>query len=154
MGLRAILPGFVNYWYKDGTPPESTKSGFYVHKILTVQSIIVKNALVFMHKLKNFPSLVPPSIKKTIPNSAPIFNVADPDSSLTPQWSDEYGKHPYNNSVFYKGPLLAINRYSVAATSLPSLFNLNIYKKCIKNMLIDQQTRALQTNGLTSCYTI
>ena len=143
MGLRAILPGFVNYWYKDGTPPASTKSGFYVHKILTVHSIIVKNALVFMHKLKNFPSLVPPSIKKTIPNSAPIFNVADPDSSLTPQWSDEYGKHPYNNSVFYKGPLLAINRYSVAATSLPSLFNLNIYKRCIKSMLIDQQNEGI-----------
>ena len=143
MGLRAILPGFVNYWYKDGTPPASTKSGFYVHKILTVHSIIVKNALVFMHKLKNFSSLVPPSIKKTIPNSAPIFNVADPDSSLTPQWSDEYGKHPYNNSVFYKGPLLAINRYSVAATSLPSLFNLNIYKRCIKSMLIDQQNEGI-----------
>ena len=143
MGLRAILPGFVNYWYKDGTPPASTKSGFYVHKILTVHSIIVKNALVFMHKLKNFPSLVPPSIKKTIPNSAPIFNVADPDTSLTPQWSDEYGKHPYNNSVFYKGPLLAINRFSVAATSLPSLFNLNIYKRCIKSMLIDQQNEGI-----------
>ena len=43
MGLRAILLGFVNYWYKDGTPPAST--GFYVHKILTVHSIIVKNEL-------------------------------------------------------------------------------------------------------------
>ena len=111
MPMAIILPGFVNYWYKDGTPPASTKSGFYVHKILTVHSIIVKNALAFiiMHiKLKNFPSLVPPSIEKTIPNSAPIFNVADLDSSFTPQWSDEYGKHPYNNSVFYKakGPLL------------------------------------------------
>ena len=91
-----------------------------------------------MHiKLKNFPSLVvlvvPPSIKKTILNSAPIFNVADLDSSFTPQWSDEYGKHPYNNSVFYKakGPLLAINRFSVAGTVLPSLLNVNVYKRCI-----------------------
>ena len=53
---------------------------------------------------------------KRIPNIAPIFNVTDPDSSLTPQWSDEYGKHPYTISEFYKGPLLAINRYGVTAT--------------------------------------
>ena len=61
----------------------STKSGFYALKILTFHSIIVKNALVFMHKLKNFPSPVSSSIKEKIANSAPILNVADLDSSLT-----------------------------------------------------------------------
>ena len=47
MGLRAVLllPGYVNYWYK--------------------------NALILMHKLKNIPNLVPLSLKKTIPKSAP-----------------------------------------------------------------------------------
>ena len=143
MGLRAVLPGYVNYWYKDGIPPASTKSGFYSHKILTVHSIIVKNALILMHKLKNFPNLVPLSLKKTIPNSAPLFNT-NPDSILATQWSEKYGQHPYNNSVFFKGPLLAINGYNVAATSPPSLFNLNIYKTCIKTMLIDQQNENIE----------
>ena len=143
MGLRAVLPGYVNYWYKDGIPPASTKSGFYSHKILTVHSIIVKNALILMHKLKNFPNLVPLSLKKTIPKSAPLFNT-NPDSILATQWSEKYGQHPYNNSVFFKGPLLAINRYNVAATSTPSLFNLNIYKTCIKTMLIDQQNENIE----------
>ena len=41
-------------------------------------------------------------------------------------------------------PLLAINRYNVAATSPPSLFNLNIYKTCIKTMLIDQQNENIE----------
>ena len=143
MGLRAVLPGYVNYWYKDGIPPASTKSGFYSHKILTVHSIIVKNALILMHKLKNFPNLVPLSLKKTIPKSAPLFNT-NPDSILATQWSEKYGQHPYNNSVFFKGPLLAINGYNVAATSPPSLFNLNIYKTCIKTMLIDQQNENIE----------
>ena len=33
--------------------------------------------------------------------------------------------------------------HSVAATFLPSLFNLNVYNRCIKNMLIDQQNEGI-----------
>ena len=139
MGLRAVIPGFVNYWYKDGTPPAHTKSSFITHKILTVHNIIVKNALIYMHKLKNMPQLLPTSIKNMIPPHAPLFAI-DLESDSTKQWSEAYSQIPYKNSVFYKGPLLAISQANIKATSLPSLFNLNIYKRSIKSLLIEQQS--------------
>ena len=139
MGLRAVLPGFMNYWFKNGEPPASTKSGFYENKILTVHSIIAKNALMFMHKIKNVPNLLPTSIKTIIPPSAPIFNGHDLSLSCVTTWSEKYGQHPYSNTLFYKGPLLAMSQCNINATSLPSLFNINIYKNSIKSMLLDQQ---------------
>ena len=139
MGLRAVLPGLVNYWFENGVPPTSTKSGFYEHKILTVHSIIAKNALMFIHKLKNVPNLLPTSIKTIIPPSAPIFNSHDLSLSCVTTWSEKYGQHPYSNTLFHKGPLLAMSQYNINATSLPSLFNINIYKNSIKSMLLDQQ---------------
>ena len=139
MGLRAVLPGLMNYWFKNGEPPASTKSGFYENKILTVHSVIAKNALMFMHKIKNVPNLLPMSIKKIIPPSAPIFNGHDLSLSCVTTWSEKYGQHPYSNTLFYKGPLLAMSQCNINATSLPSLFNINIYKNSIKSMLLDQQ---------------
>ena len=43
--MRAVMPGYVNYFYKDGVTAANTKTFFTEHKILTVQSVIVKNAL-------------------------------------------------------------------------------------------------------------
>lgn len=138
IGLRAVMPGHVQYWYKDGTPPAHTKSSFYRYKILTVHSIIVKNTLILMHKLKNMPQLLPISIKEMFPLDSPIFSI-NVDIDQFTEWTEKYGKLPYNNTIFYKGPLLAISQKNIDATSMPSLFNLNIYKKSIKSMLIEQQ---------------
>ena len=44
-GLRAVMPGYVNYFYKEGEPPAHTKSSFNSMKIHTIHSIITKNAL-------------------------------------------------------------------------------------------------------------
>ena len=70
-GIRLVMPGFVNYFYRDGETAAHTKTTFTKHKILTVQSIIVKNILLFMYKLHNFTLLLPCSIRDTIPENAP-----------------------------------------------------------------------------------
>ena len=139
MGIRFVIPGFARYWYKDGTPPAHTKASFSEYNILTVHGIIVKNALTYMHKAKNMPQLLPASIKNLIPGQAPIFAL-DIENDLTLQWSEKYSQKPYKNSIFYKGPLLAMSQANIDATSPSSLFNLNIYKRSVKRMLIEQQS--------------
>ena len=125
MGLRAVIPGFVNYWYKNGIPPAHTKSHFKEHNILTVHGIIVKNTLIYMHKLRNMPQLLPSSIKNLIPLDAPIY-LQNSDFKTAMPWSEVYEQLPYRNSIFYKGPLLAVSQNNIDATTLPCLFNLNI----------------------------
>ena len=89
IGLRAVMPGHVQYWYKDGTPPAHTKSSFHRYKILTVHSIIVKNTLILMHKLKNMPQLLPISIKEMFPPDSPLFSI-NVDSDQFTEWTEKY----------------------------------------------------------------
>ena len=52
------MPGYVQYYYEDGITPAHTKPAFKEYKILTVQGIIAKNALLLMTKtIKIKPSL-------------------------------------------------------------------------------------------------
>ena len=39
--MRAIIPGYINYKYKDGKLPGHTKPKFYEYKILNIHGIIV-----------------------------------------------------------------------------------------------------------------
>ena len=39
------MPGYVNYYYKDGKLPDHTKATFKEYEILTVHGVIIKNAL-------------------------------------------------------------------------------------------------------------
>jgi hypothetical protein len=48
------MPGYVRYFYKDGTIPTGTKSSFNSLSVLTVHSIIACNAINFMNKIHNF----------------------------------------------------------------------------------------------------
>ena len=45
-GMRAVMPGYVNYKYKDGNLPGHTKSAFLEYEILTVQNLVALNALL------------------------------------------------------------------------------------------------------------
>ena len=45
--MCAVVPGYVRYFYKIGILPTHTKSAFKEYKIMTVQSIIAKNGLIF-----------------------------------------------------------------------------------------------------------
>ena len=49
-GIRAVIPGFINYRYRsDSTLPGHTKSYLAKYDILTIQNVIVLNALICMH---------------------------------------------------------------------------------------------------------
>ena len=47
-GLRAVVPGFINYKYREGETPGHTKPFFTEYKILTIQGIVALNALLFL----------------------------------------------------------------------------------------------------------
>ena len=49
-GIRAVMPGYVNYFYKKGKIPDHTKPAFSVYGILAIQNIIALNALLFVYK--------------------------------------------------------------------------------------------------------
>lgn len=69
--MRAIMPGWVNYFYKEGICPSHTKSTFTQLNILTVQNVILKNMLLFMNKIHKHPHLLPTSIINTISTDSP-----------------------------------------------------------------------------------
>ena len=136
-GIRMVMPGYVNYFYRDGDLPAHTQASFCEHKILTVHGIIVKNALLLMHKMKYFPDTVPNSIKQLFPSSLPS---ADSTHESCNDWFNTYNSSHYRASIFYKGPMLAITNSNRDITSLPSLFSLNIYKSNAKRILLEQQS--------------
>ena len=108
------MPGYVNYKYKNGILPGHTKLAFSDYKILIIHNIIAFNTLLFSHKAKNFPSLIPSSVKSTISEDSP-----EPGSTYETceNWLKTYGNHVYAKSVFFKGPLILAN----------SVINENLY---------------------------
>ena len=132
------MPGFVNYWYKDGETPAHTKSSFHKFKILTVHNIIAKNALILMHKINHFPETIPRSIKNCFPCNRPTITS---NHESCEDWLKIYNDIPYRSSVFYKGPILATNEFNqnILAENLASLFSVKIYKNAVKKSLLSRQ---------------
>ena len=135
-GLRAVMPGYVNLFYKDGCLPAHTKPGFTQFNLLTVHGVIAKNAMIFMHKINNFPRSTPISVCETIAPNAPV---PESNHETCHDWLAEYGTTVYSKSVFYKGPLI----YNDSIRHLPSkptgIFSVNAYKNNVKCMLLDFQ---------------
>ena len=74
-GMRAVIPGIINYRYRyrsDSTLPGHTKSYFAKYDILTIQNVIVLNALVFMHKARHFPLDLLLSVRRTVAENSPL----------------------------------------------------------------------------------
>ena len=71
IGMRAVVPGFINYKYKDRVKPGHTKSAFSEYKILTIQNLVALNTFLFMYKIYNIPNLLPHSICMTISDDSP-----------------------------------------------------------------------------------
>ena len=92
--MRAVIPGFINYKYKDGKIPGHTKSKFSEYKTLTIHGIIVQNALIFMHKFYKYPSLLPPAIIETISTDSLIQGS---NHELCESWLRIYNNHLYRN---------------------------------------------------------
>ena len=105
-GIRAAMPGQVNFFYKEGALPTHTKPFFSEHKILTVHGIIVTNALTFMYKIKKFPESIPKSVRDTISSDAPTHG-SDHDSCH--EWLKQYNNNSFQRSLFLKGPLIYVD---------------------------------------------
>ena len=101
--LRGVIPGFINYRYKDGKTPGHTKEFFSKYKILTIHSIIALNTLIFMQKTINYPSLLPPSIRNTIGQGSSVLRSTH---ETCENWLKIYDNFYYRKSIFFKGPLL------------------------------------------------
>ena len=100
-GIRAIVPGFINYKYRDGELPGHTKPYFNEYKILGVHRVIVTNALLFIYKIRYILSLLPISVRLVIADDAPIPGSTYETSNA---WLTIYGNTVYRKSVFFKGP--------------------------------------------------
>ena len=135
-GLRAVIPGFINYKYKDGEIPGHTKSSFSDYKILTVHGIITMNTLIFIRKVRHFPSLLPSSIAETISKDSP-----EPGSTheTCESWLKQYNNFLYSKSVFYKGPLLVACSNLDENLSPASYISMKAYKNNVKHVLITLQ---------------
>ena len=110
IATRAVIPGYINYRYRDGELPGHTKASFEEYKILTIHGLIAKNALIFMHKIRHFPTLLPSSVKSTIADNAPTVGSNHENSVL---WLELYGQTSYKSTLFHKGPLLAISELNI-----------------------------------------
>ena len=143
-GIRAIMPGYVNYNYKDGKIPDHTKSAFSKFGILTVLKLITFNEFLFIYiyiyiyiyKIRNCPSLIPPSVRLTISEDCPT---SDSTHESCEAWLNNYNNHIYNKSVFFKGPLMFVTTMINENLSAESFVSLKIYKKNIKETLLVEQ---------------
>ena len=134
--MRAVMPGYVNYFYKDGELPASTKPSFKKYKILSIHGIITKNAMTLMHRIRHFPTSLPPSIVEIIPSNAPT---AESNHISASDWLATYGSGPLRSSFMYKGPLLARTSHYSNTLSLSAYMNYNAHKLNCKRVLLSLQ---------------
>ena len=137
--VRAVMPGFVQYFYHKGKMPAHTKPAFKKYNLLTVQNIIAKNAIILMTKVTDFPLMQPTSINSTFPENAPNFNVL---RDVAGAWLDKYNTLCYRDSIFFKGPMLYADYKQLNTELLPyNLHSLHSHKNCIKQILIEYQCK-------------
>ena len=135
--MRALIPGFVNYYYNKTTeePPKHTKQTFNDHNILTVYSLILKNIMLFMYKTKYLAWLVPDGIQQLFASSTNQRTEA-----LTERLTTQV------NSMFIKGKRLYLEVLGEATevnSTLPtlSLGNFRNFKNRLKSYLIAIQSK-------------
>ena len=136
-GLRAVIPGFINYKYRDGDIPGHTKPAFSEYEILNIHGLISLNTFIFVHKVRNFPSLLPPSINATISKDSPVHGSTH---ETCESWLKFYDNNIYRNSVFYKGPLLPLSSTIEENLPLASFITMKAYKRNVKHALLDIQS--------------
>ena len=137
-GLRAVMPGYVNYFYKEGKLPTHTKSSFNSFKIHTIHSIIIKNALITMHKIKKFPDKIPQSIGATISPNAPVCGS---NYETCEEWLNHYGTNVFRSSFFFKGPLIYSDPSTLLLETPTALLSINAYKSNVKRYMLSVQEK-------------
>ena len=150
--IRALIPGFANYFYnKDtGNKPHHTKKTFCDNEIMTVHNLVLLNLLIFMHKVHK--EVAPNSIAQLFTKSSELSRDTITDETreiFQPSFSR---LEMYNNSLFHKGPKLYNEITHFLTTSndetsinkndnLPSIQNLFIkpFKRYVKQYLLEIQ---------------
>ena len=136
-GMRAVVPGYINYFFRDGTLPGHTKSAFNDHKILTVHNIIAFNAFLFMERTRSFPSTLPPSIVLTISKNSPTIGSRHDDCE---SWLQKYNTSVYRNSLFFKAPMLYSTSGIIENFYHDSFITLTVFRAKVKAIILDNQT--------------
>ena len=90
-----------------------------------------------MHKVHNYPTLLPKSIRETIPVNSPV---AGSNHESCANWLKIYNNPFYNKSVFFKGPLLLSGTSINENLPLASFIAIKLYKKNIKEALLSSQS--------------
>ena len=105
-GLRAVIPVFINYRYREEESAGHAKFAFSDYNVLTVHGITTLNTLLFNRKVRHFPSQLPLSIAATVAKDSSVHG-STLDSCEN--WLKFYDNHLYQNSILYKGPLLILS---------------------------------------------
>ena len=137
-GMRAVMPGYVKYYYKDGILPSHTKSAFSEYKVLTVQNVIARNALIFMHKVHKFTEFIPVSVSETISANAPCLGS---NHGTCHDWLQIFGTSIYRKSIFFKGPLIYVDAEASKIDESAIFVSFNSYKNLTKKMLLELQKK-------------
>ena len=135
-GMRAAMPGYINYFYRDDVHPSHTKTSFNKYDVLSVHNIITTNALTFIHKYFNFPQSLPASVRDTICNNAPR-EAADVENCT--EWYEYYSNPIFLKSVFFKGPLLYTDPKFKSLISPVTCLSFKAYRNNAKRFLINLQ---------------
>ena len=134
--MRAVMPGYINYYYKEGIAPTHTKQAFAKYKIPTVHNIITKNAILFMLKTFKFKFCLPPSICQLIPDNVPTPS-STYDDPETVVWTSTYNTSHFRASLFFKGPL---SYAEIISQIKPNHNTLPSHKTTIKTFLHNVQS--------------
>ena len=153
--IRAVMPGYVNYFYKEGQLPTGTKQCFNDYGVLTIHGIIANNALNFMHKVKSFPSLLPPSVKNLIPAPIAHMSTINQSDSIFLSWLAEFNTHIYRNSLFFKAPLLYFEPSTVQNYASPAAcISFKIFKIQSKRFILRLQTEGTKNDWKSNKFLI
>lgn len=134
--MRSVMSGWVNYFYKEGLCPSHTKSSFSNLNVLTVHNVILKNIMIFMNKVHNYPHLLPNSVRQTISPDSPS---PTSNTDYNSDWYTTHNSFPYRNTTFFKGPLL-YNYITTNNNTELNNTNTNTYKKSLKVYILGLQS--------------
>ena len=146
-GIRAVVPGYINYRYKKGITAGHTKPYFKRFNILTVHGVIVLNALFLLHKARHFPRALPESINDTINKNSPVSGDV---TEINLAWFQNCNNHIFRPSFFFKGPLLSIIPQILEQLTPPCFLNYKIYKTNIKRKLQEIQSNGKEDDWLAN----
>ncbi len=143
------MPGYINYFYKDGLLPSGTKISFNNYSVLTIHGIIAHNTLIFMNKVFNYRYQLPKSVAATIVDYAPSRKF-DADHQNCQLWLDNFNTPTYRNSLFFKGPLLYIDPTTDSTITPISCQSIGAFKAQSKRIMLTLQKEGSESDWSTN----